>query len=141
MLRAMKGTVILSPLAFAPPFGPPQLKSLGADDAQRLSRWFDELLPGERLSFVEWVGTDPRQPLHAVVASFVTTRRPPIVIFHKLEELERRHVVEALSARDPSATPVAGQPQSRASSVTSSIIGFSRAAPVSVQRRHQGTRA
>ena len=84
------------PLTYAPPFMAPFRRDLNRDDLQRLTGWLDELLPGEPASMVEWVGTDLRQPLHAVVMSFTMSTRPAIVLVMKVEEIARHHIAQAL---------------------------------------------
>ena len=85
------------PLTYGPPFMPPLKRGLEPEDRSRLMAWLDELLPGEPVDMVEWVGTDLRQPLHAVVIRFRLNNRPPIVLVRKVEEIERCHFVRALN--------------------------------------------
>ncbi len=84
------------PLTYAPPFMAPFKRDLDPEHGHRLTVWLDELLPGEPVAMVEWVGTDLRQPLHAVVVSFRLNNRPALVLVHKVEEIERRHLVQAI---------------------------------------------
>ena len=86
------------PLTYAPPFMAPFKRDLDPEDCHRFTVWLDELLPGEPVAMVEWVGTDLRQPLHAVVVSFRLNNRPALVLVRKVEEIERRHIVQAIDS-------------------------------------------
>lgn len=88
------------PLRYDPPFMPPFKRELEPEHRSRLMVWLEELLPGEPVDMVEWVGTDLRQPLHAVVIRLLSGKRPPIVLVHKVEEIERHHMVELLDWSD-----------------------------------------
>lgn len=86
------------PLLFSPPFVHPWRRALHADSQQRLTSWLAELLPGVDADFIEWVGADPRHPIHAVVASFSSDCRPPITLYMKGEDIERHHLAQALDS-------------------------------------------
>jgi hypothetical protein len=84
------------PISWAPPFEPPWKRTLSPDVVRRLSAWCAELLPGVEVDVVEWVGADPRQPIHALVVGFPTSERSPVVLYRKTEELERHHLERAI---------------------------------------------
>jgi hypothetical protein len=92
----MKRNVTRCPLPFACPFLPPWRRSLGPDSRHRFIAWCDESLPGVAVEIVEWVGADTRQPLHAVVVAFPGSDRPPVVLYLKVEDIRRHHLVRAL---------------------------------------------
>ena len=83
------------PLSWAPPFMPPVQRQLSVDMRRCFLTWFDELLPGVGVDLVEWVGSDIRQPLHALVVTFQSESWGPIVMARKVEEIGREHLVEA----------------------------------------------
>lgn len=85
------------PLPFTPPFVHPWKRALPDAARQRLVSLFDGLLPGVSVDIVEWVGADPRHPIHAVVARFPSGCRPSVVLYLKSEDIERSHLVAALS--------------------------------------------
>ena len=87
------------PLTYAPPFCAPLRRELKAPARDRILGWFEELVSHKDVNLIEWVGTDPRQPLHAVVASFPKSHRPPIVLALKVEEVSREHLLTALDAQ------------------------------------------
>lgn len=99
----LTSSITRCPLTYAPPFMPPWKRALCPDTEHRLRSWCEEL-SGESTHLVEWVGADPRQPIHAVVLSFPSTHRPRVVLYQKSEDLERRHLVAALSAPRPAAS-------------------------------------
>lgn len=101
-------TLTTCPLSFSPPFVCPWRRALHPDDRHRLEVWCAALLPEVTIDVVEWVGADPRHPIHAVVVSFPSSHRPPITLYMKVEDVERRHLAEALETsrrddRSPSA--------------------------------------
>lgn len=91
---------ITCPLSFAPPFMPPWRRELPAHARRRLMAWCEELLPGAAADVVEWVGADPRQPIHAIVVSFPRSRRPPVVLYRKVDDVERHHLARALRVNE-----------------------------------------
>ena len=93
------GPIASSPLSYSPPFMAPFQRKLNTEDERRLVAWFESFFPGEPIELVEWVGTDLRQPLHAIVVRFLNNDRPSIVLKHKVDEIERHHVAQALRVR------------------------------------------
>ena len=87
------------PISFTPPFVSPWRRALEAGARHRLMSWTEEVLPGADVDIVEWVGADPRHPIHAVVVSFPSSHRPPAVLYMKVEDVQRRHLHEALWAQ------------------------------------------
>jgi len=85
------------PLTYAPPFSAPVRRELQAPARDRILGWFEELLSHTDVILIEWVGADPRQPLHAVVASFPKSHQPTIVLTLKVEEVARHHIRAALN--------------------------------------------
>jgi hypothetical protein len=61
--------------------------------------WCAGLLPEVAVDFVEWVGADPRQPIHALVVSFPSSHRPPVTLYMKVEDVERNHLAQALGTK------------------------------------------
>lgn len=90
------------PMSAEPPFLPPYQRELQAEDLNRLQGWFGDLLPGVSVEVIEWVGADPRQPLHAVEASFCGAAIAPIVLVMKVEDIERCHLQDALCIEEAS---------------------------------------
>ena len=86
----------LCPLTYGPPFMAPVQRELDTKDRLRLMAWLDDLLPAEPVDMIEWVGSDLRQPLHAVVVRFRLNNRPPLILVQKVAEIERRHLVQAI---------------------------------------------
>jgi len=84
------------PIPFGVPFMPPRRRALTDEFQNRLLAWCDELVPGVTVDIEEWVGADPRQPLHAVVLSFPQDVRSSIVLRLKVDELARSMLAEAL---------------------------------------------
>lgn len=94
----MKLNLLPCPLPFGCPFFPPWRRPLTADARHRFLAWCDEILPGVAVAIVEWVGADTRQPLHAVVVAFPESDRPPVVLYLKVEDIRRHHLVQALGS-------------------------------------------
>ena len=90
------------PMSAEPPFLPPYQRELQAEDLNRLQGWFDDLLPGGSVEVIEWVGADPRQPLHAVEISFATASSSPIILVMKVEDIECSHLQDALGIEEAS---------------------------------------
>lgn len=84
------------PISYTPPFGPPFRRELHGVIGRRLVGWCEALLPNETVEIVEWVGTDPQQPLHAVVVSFPLHQRPPVVLYMKVEDVRCHHLHQVL---------------------------------------------
>jgi len=84
------------PLSFSPPFVRPWKRVLNADDRHRLLSWCARLLPEVEVDVVEWVGADPRHPIHALVVSFPSSHRAPVTLFMKIEDVALHHLARAL---------------------------------------------
>ena len=104
---SLRGTTFaLCPLASAPPFASPWRREVKQEAKGRLTVWFSELMPSVSVTLVEWVGADPRQPIHALVATFTNGYEKQVVIYSRVDDIKRYHVVRALSQGDSVRVPV-----------------------------------
>ena len=88
------------PLSFSPPFVQPWGRAMPLDTKRRLASWCAQVLPGIAVEFTEWVGADPRHPIHAVLVSFPSRARMPSTLQMKAEDIEPYHFVQALQGGD-----------------------------------------
>ena len=82
----------------------PRRRPVARDTKDRLASWCDDLVPGVRVDIDEWVGADPRQPLHVVVVSFPQLDWPPVVLQLKVDEVQRIDLVQALEVSETRST-------------------------------------
>ncbi len=87
--------VFREPIPFTAPFVSPCQRPLEEGIKHRLLAWCDELASGVEVDIEEWVGADPRHPLHALVVSFRGNGRSPVVLHMKVDEVRRSDLVQA----------------------------------------------
>ena len=84
------------PIPFAALFTSPWQSPLREETRIRLMSWCDKLFPAMTVDINEWVGADPRHPLHTVVLSFPESDHPPIFVEAKVDEVSLADLVQAL---------------------------------------------
>ena len=86
--------IVLFEGSFSVPFMPPWRRPVTGEIRQRLMAWCAELEPGVLVDIDEWVGADPRHPLHVVVFSFPRIDRRPVLLSLKVADVERSDLVQ-----------------------------------------------
>ena len=59
-----KAVIVPDPIPYLAPFLPPRRGPVKGPMGQKLLSWYNTILPGVAVEIEEWIGADPRHPLH-----------------------------------------------------------------------------
>ena len=85
-------------IPFETPFMPSRKRPMATQTRRRVMGWCAELIPDVTVEIEEWVGADPRHPLHTVIVTFSEIDRLPLALQVKVDEMRRSDLAQALQA-------------------------------------------
>ncbi len=95
-----KAVIVPDPIPYLVPFLPPRRGPVKGPMGQKLLSWCNTILPGVAVEIEEWIGADPRHPLHIVVVSFPESDRPSIRLTSKAEDLVHADLLQVLTGKE-----------------------------------------